>query len=440
MDKKQDKATGIGELRRQAERRLLKKQPDNPAIEEHSDTHRLLHELQVHQIELEIQNEELLSSRRIIETALEQYTDLYDFAPVGYLTLGRDGAILRANLNGARLLGLERSQLLKQRLGLYVLEGFRSVFADFLEKVFSSREKVTCELAMEKKENDPLWVRLEAISEDGDFCRAALMDISERKEADKKLKQFSEQLEQLVDERTQELREAQKQLILSEKLAALGQLAGGVGHELRNPLGVINNAIYFLKEIQQNADDKVIQYLNMIEKEVNNAEKIVKDLLDFARGTPSVDREWGSVPELVKNVLIQYPAPPSVEVTVNVAGDLPKYYADRRQMSQVLGNLVVNAYQAMPNGGQLTIISERSQDKDSPFVLISIMDNGKGIAPEHMQRLFEPLFTTKPKGIGLGLATSKKYVEANAGRIEVQSEPGKGSNFTVYLPTNNEQS
>ena len=254
-------------------------------------------------------------------------------------------------------------------------------------------------------------------------------DITERKQAEEILKSYSEHLQTEVEQRTRELREAHEQLIRQERLVVLGQLAGSVSHELRNPMAIILNAVYFLKLVQPDADEKVKEYLGMIEQETHTAEKIITDLLDFAR-IKSVDQEAVTVSELVQRVLKRYPAPPSVSVMIDLPPDLPPVYADPRQMEQVLGNLVLNAYQAMPEGGSLSISAVNRKDE----IAIAVTDTGVGIPPENMEKLFEPLFTTKTKGIGLGLAVSRKLVEANAGRIEVQSEPGKGSIFTVYLP------
>ncbi len=254
-------------------------------------------------------------------------------------------------------------------------------------------------------------------------------DITARRQAEQQLAQYSEHLEELVAARTHELHEAQAQLIRQERLAVLGQLAGSVGHELRNPLGVISNAIYFLKLIQPDANEKVKEYLNLIENEVRISDKIVGDLLDFTR-IKSVEREPTPVAELFRLVLARYPAPDTVEVSVTVPPDLPPLFVDPRQIVQVLGNLVVNAYQAIPNHGQMSLSSAWQND----MICISVQDSGTGIPPEHLKKLFEPLFTTKTKGIGLGLAVSKKLVEANQGRIEVQSEPGKGSTFMIYIP------
>jgi PAS domain S-box-containing protein len=259
-------------------------------------------------------------------------------------------------------------------------------------------------------------------------------DISDRKKAQQAVQDYNARLEVDVAERTRELQEAQEKLVRQEKLAILGQMAGSVGHELRNPLSVINNAVYYLKQIQPDADEKVRKYHCMIEHELHNAEKIIADLLEFAR-IKSVDREPLALPDLVQRVLERFPVPESLTTVLDFPADLPQVYVDPRQMEQVLGNLAVNACQAMSEGGELAIRARPSTLSDGqPAVSIQVQDTGSGITPENMKKLFEPLFTTKPKGIGLGLVVSRKLVEANGGRIEVQSEPGRGTTFTVYLP------
>ena len=254
-------------------------------------------------------------------------------------------------------------------------------------------------------------------------------DITERKRAEERLQEYSERLEEMVEERTQELRDAQEQLIRREKLVILGQLAGGVGHELRNPLGVISNAVYFLQTVLTDADESTKESLEMISEEVRNSTKIISGLLDFSR-TRLPDREEVAVSELVAEVLKKRPPLENVEVITEIAPDLPPVFVDPQQTGQVLGNLVTNAYQAMKEGGNLTISAQAERGQ----VSLSVADTGCGIPPENMAKLFEPLFTTRTRGIGLGLAVSKSLVEANGGSIEVISKVGKGSTFTVRLP------
>ena len=192
MKKKNDQSPDTAELRRQAEAKLSerkKKAVLPPATE--SDTRRLVHELEVHQIELEMQNDELIRARAEVETLLSQYTDLYDFAPVGYFTLSRDGAIHQVNLAGASLMGMDRGALIKRRFGVFVSAQSRTTFNAFLEKVFGGQQKEFCEIALQKDGTDPLWVRIEATCiEDGQECRVVMSDITDRKNAEEALKHY----------------------------------------------------------------------------------------------------------------------------------------------------------------------------------------------------------------------------------------------------------
>jgi PAS domain S-box-containing protein len=183
------------------------------------------------------------------------------------------------------------------------------------------------------------------------------IDITERKQADRQLKEYSEHLAEMVEERTNDLRQAQEKIVRQEKLAVLGQMAGSVGHELRNPLGVINTSIYYLKMVQPEADEKVRKHLDIIEKQVQTSDKIIGDLLGFAR-IKGAEREQVSVPALVKKTLERFPVPAGIELSLDLLQDLPKVLVDPRQMEQVLGNLTTNACQAMTNKGKLALIAD----------------------------------------------------------------------------------
>lgn len=253
-----------------------------------------------------------------------------------------------------------------------------------------------------------------------------------------------------------QLQETQEKLMRQETLAVLGQLAGGVGHELRNPLGVVSNAVYFLRAILTGADETVDEYLNLIDSRVQEAEKIVTDLLNLS-GNRIADRARVSALQLVEETLARQPPPKSVETTIYIPSELPLLFIDPQQIRQVLINLVANAYQAMPEGGTLTIaarvvsketkVSERGIEvEDSPplprspapllpCIQLTIADTGIGMAADTMAKIFEPLYTTKSKGIGLGLAVSRHLVEVNGGHLEAQSAEGQGSTFILTLPT-----
>jgi PAS domain S-box-containing protein len=280
---------------------------------------------------------------------------------------------------------------------------------------------------------------------------------AQQKQAEESLKHYSERLEDLVEERTGELKVAQEQLIRQEKLAVLGQLAGGVGHELRNPLSVITNALYYLNMILGETDETVTEYLQLIGNRVKEADKIVSDLLNLSRTKPAA-KETVAAPALLAESLRRYPPPDHITINSDIAPDLPAVLVDPQQIGQVLGNLITNAYQAMPAGGVLTIaarLTSREAEEDgsrgesaiSPplprpsasrplpnYVTVSITDTGVGMSPEVMANIFEPLYTTKARGIGLGLVVCKNLVEVNGGQIRVTSVENKGSTFTITLP------
>lgn len=243
-------------------------------------------------------------------------------------------------------------------------------------------------------------------------------------------KQYSQHLEGVVEERTRELTDAQEQLVRRERLAVLGQLAGGIGHELRNPLGAIKNACYFLNMVLERPDPEVKETLGIVDREVATCERIISSLLDFARQRPPARRK-SHLNSVVLEALSRTRVPKNVEVVTRLDETLPPVMADSAQLDQVFGNILLNAVQSMPNGGRLAV---ESGVRGPGWVAVSIADTGVGILSENIARLFEPLFSTKARGIGLGLPLSKTIVEAHGGSVEVQSEAGKGSTFTVKLP------
>jgi signal transduction histidine kinase len=227
------------------------------------------------------------------------------------------------------------------------------------------------------------------------------------------------------------LREARDELVRKEKLAMLGEVAGSVGHELRNPLGVMSNAVYFLQTMLDGADASVKEYLGIIRAEIARSERIVASLMDAVRTRPP-ELVAFRLPEMLDEVMGKRAMPASVTVAMDLPDALPAIQADAAQMQQVFGNLVSNAIDAMPDGGALEIRARA--DVQAKAIVISVRDTGSGITPENMARLFQPLFTTKARGIGLGLVVAKNLIEANGGTVKVESKEGHGTLVTVTLP------
>ncbi|MDQ1747722.1 MAG: hypothetical protein QOD07_1985 [Frankiaceae bacterium] len=241
----------------------------------------------------------------------------------------------------------------------------------------------------------------------------------------------------VADERTEELKDsmrelagAQEQLVRSERLAAIGELASTIGHELRNPLGVISNAVYLLRgDLGPSPTEAASRHLTTAEREVSAATVIVSDLLEFARQRDPVTTDVDAV-ALVEEALTVLPPPRGITAVRNLPAPPVLLAADRDMLRQVLLNLIGNAYQAMIEGGTVTV----GLTTNGPRLHLSVTDTGTGMDAEVSRRVFEPFYTTKARGVGLGLAVTRRIVDAHGGEIAVVSAPGQGTTFTVTLP------
>jgi signal transduction histidine kinase len=265
---------------------------------------------------------------------------------------------------------------------------------------------------------------------DGYSLTRAIRYAIERQQAEEALKEYSERLEEMVEERTKELRDAQEQLIHAERLTAIGQLAASVGQELHDPLSIIKNCAYYLNMKLRHPDERAKKHIKIMEMEIARSNKIINNLLSFAQDEKPTLRKT-QLNTIMKGALSRSPVPQSVAVITKLGEDLLPLMADPGQIEQVFINLISNAVQAVSDRGRLEITT-RAEDG---FIVAEFKDNGCGIPEENLGRLFEPLFTTKAKGIGLGLAVSRTLVEGHGGAIEVESEVGKGTTFRVRLPT-----
>jgi len=252
-------------------------------------------------------------------------------------------------------------------------------------------------------------------------------------QANENLAQWGRMLEKRVEERTRELRETQDALVQSQKLASLGKMAAGVAHEINNPLTSITINAHLLLE-DRGPDDADRDALTLIAEETGRCAQIVKGLLEFARQTPSEasDADINDIVERTIQLLDKQASVRNVKIVRDLDKSLPLIVIDKNKIQQVVSNLVINACEAMPDGGTLTIETGLSDDRRQ--IMLRVADTGVGIPKANMDQLFDPFFTTKSHGTGLGLAVSYGIVRQRGGTINVESEVGRGSTFTVELP------
>jgi PAS domain S-box-containing protein len=394
-----------------------------------------------------------------IKNARDFYLTLFEKFPALIWRAGTDKKCNYFNDTWLEFTG----RTVEQEMGEGWAEGVHSddlehCYATYVES-FDKREPFEMEYRLRHRSGEYRWIDDFGRSfnnPDGEFAGyiGVCFDITNRKNADGEIKRLNAELEMKVKERTSQLLEAQEELVRKEKLSILGQLSGSVGHELRNPLGVMNNAVYFLKMVLTDADETTREYLDMIKSEIDNSQRIITDLLGFAR-TKRPQTKMVTARQLLDESLAKCVIPGNVELQIMLPDTLPLLKIDPLQMVQVFQNLITNAVQAMPDGGKLRIEARRvpsplagegqgggdipccdyvNIDPAIDSIEISVSDTGEGIAPENMKKLFQPLFTTKAKGIGLGLVVCRNLTEANGGKIKVESKPGQGATFSIQLP------
>jgi PAS domain S-box-containing protein len=420
MQKRPNLPPSAAELRHRAEERLREKHPEPCQARTDADTQRLVHELQVHQLELEMQNEELQKARHEMEAGLEKYNDLYDFASVGFLTLDREGTIREANLTSASLLGIERSRLVKRRFGFCVSPPDLPAFNAFLTRVFESKAREFCEVSLLKEGKPPVVVRIEAaVAASGQECRAVLDDITEHKRAE------------------------EDRLILN-KLESTGILAAGIAHDFNNLLTMILLNLELAETLIPPGEDSA-HHLEQAKQAVLMASGLTQQLLTFARGGAPVRKPTHMAGLIEASVRLAVGGSP-VRCDFSLAEDLWPVEVDAGQIGQVIRNLVLNAREAKPEGGLISVRAENvvlgpQEDPSLPpgdYVRMSFTDRGGGISKEVLPKIFDPYFSTKQrgtqKGMGLGLTICHTIIQKHGGAITVESEPGAGTTFRLYLP------
>jgi PAS domain S-box-containing protein len=376
-----------------------------------------------------------ITERKKTEEALEQERDtLEDITKnigAGLVIINKDYRVIWANKN------------LKQLYGRLENPKCYSIFDDggiicpgcgvkkiFKGASFDSREYFSRSL---HEKGRPCWFELivTPIKDKDGKITAALeltVDITEKKLLQDKLAVYSQKLEKIVAERTEQLQQTQSKLVKSERLAAIGELAGMVGHDLRNPLSGIKNAAFYLKNKQDKCTEQdKTQMLEIIDRAINHADKIINDLLDYSRDIRLELSECSSH-SLLKESLIMIDVPDRIKI-IDKTSDKHKLKGDKARLTRVFVNVIKNAMDAIPRDGSLKIRSRKLKNT----VNITFTDAGIGMSKETLDKLFMPLVTTKAQGMGFGLAICKRIIDAHHGKITVESTLGEGTTITISL-------
>jgi two-component system sporulation sensor kinase A len=379
-----------------------------------------------------------VTERKRAEKALEEsekrYRTLFESASDGFVYLDTSGRIRDLNERALSVFGGSKEEILGKhfsKLGVISFKDLPMLLKAFA-RIVGGKEGRSNIRIMNKKGQEHYLDTSSSIIRSNDRIAGILIiarDVTEKMQMHKKLEEYSQHLEELVEHRTRELKEAEEQLIKSERLATIGQVAAMVGHDLRNPLTGINSAAYYLKtRLGKQADVKTREMLELIEKDVQYANKIIGDLVEYSREM-KLDITESTPKPIVKDALRLVEIPSCVQV-LDLTEDKPKVEMDVDKIRRVLANLIRNAVEAMPEGGKLTTMSRQSDGK----VEIVVRDSGTGMPQQIIGKIWTPFFTTKAKGMGLGLPICKRIVEAHGGQLSVRSIVGKGSVFTLTLP------
>ena len=399
------------------------------------ETADLIHELQVHQIELKMQNEELRRIQSELETARDRYAHLYDFSPVGYISTDLNGIIKEANLTFADMVGSERGHLPGTPLSRFVFHDDQDIFYRHRRLLLETEESQNCELRLGKKDGTVFPVLLECLlvtgaNDDGRRIRGAVVDITERRQAEQEKALLQEQLRQ------------------SQKMEAIGTLAGGIAHHFNNILAAV---LGYTELSLEDADPNTHLHHNLEQVLVagRRAAVLVQQILTFSR--KSVNQMQPLDLALIVGgavSMIRASLPSTTKITTDIQPANAMITGDPVQVHQVVMNLCINGAQALKEGrGEITIRlnnvhldQEASHQvpglKPGHYLKLVVSDTGQGMAPEIIERIFEPYFTTRnmATSTGMGLSVVDGIVQDHHGAITVTSRPQRGSTFEVYFP------
>jgi len=431
------------ELRRRAERRALElgNVPSAASDRASSGESALLYDLRVHQIELEMQNEELRAAEVRLEASRARYFDLYDVAPVGYCTISETGVILEANLTAATMLGVTRGALVEQPLTRFLASEDQDRYYLLRKRLFATGAPQVIDMRMRREDGTQFWARLQATTAPGadghtEVCRAVLSDISGQKRVEEERFRFERELQR------------------AQKAESLARMAGAIAHHFNNQLAVVMSNLE-LSMAEPAAD---IPHLSDAMLATRNAAEVSGLLLTYL-GQSSGNHAPLDFSEACARVLplLRATIPAHVKLHVDLAEPGPPVNGNPNQLQLMLTNLVTNAWEAVGDLEatiQLTVKTVRGSQistsnrfpagwtpGDQDYTCLEVTDSGCGIAPQDIETIFDPFYTTKFTGRGLGLPVILGILHAHSGGLVVESRQGResGSTFRVYLPVSAEQ-
>jgi PAS domain S-box-containing protein len=378
-------------------------------------------------------------NEQVKQQALDQSEARFHLAveasPNAMIMVGKDGRIVLANAHAERLFGYTREELLGESIEMLVPERFRGKHADFRASFFAYPKSRPMGAGIDlfglRKDGTEMSVEvgLNPIQiNDVTFVLVSIIDITNRKQTEEALRESEQKLRQ-------QAQELEQQLIASGRLVSIGELSASMAHEFNNPLGIV---LGFAQALLTDMDpgDPNYRPIQIISEETKRCEKMVRDLLEFGR-PKSTDFIWTDVTGIIDKTLEMISTrlyKQNVEAIKTIAPQLPRINADPQQLQQVLVNLCLNAVDAMPDGGKLTV---GAMQDSSEQMILSVADTGFGIDADTLPKIFQPFFTAKKwRGMGLGLPICERIIKSHGGRIDVVSQPGQGTTFTLHLPLN----